>query len=296
MLRAMFSTLLGSLPRPPLPPDATAEGLLDAALAAQLAAGLDPLTDGGWAPTGLDPVAAWRATQSRTDAMVKAVVRGPVSAGRPVEEVRATIAGLAAAGCVWIEIHEPAAVAIGADPDARRRFAEAHRTLTADLGEGSGVHLSLAIIGGSADAAGIDTILAGAYASLAVDLIDGPDNWRLVAAAPGDRGIVCGAMSAGPDADESPELLLYAVGYAASTAGRGAARVGLATSGSMAALPWDVAVRRMTRLGEAVRLAEAPPDARRRKLDPRAIDIRSAALGQAASPRRRSRRGPPPTA
>lgn len=289
----MFSTLLGPLPRPPLPPNATAEGLLDAALAAQSDAGLDPLTDAGWAIPGLDPADAWKATRSRTDAMVKAVIAGPVSAGRSASEVRATVEDLAAAGCTWIEIHEPAAITIGADPDARRRFAEAHLALTADL---AGIHLSLAITGGSADAAGIETVLAGTYASLALDLIVGPDNWRLAAATPRDRGIICGAMSARADADESPELLLYAVGYAASTAGRGVARVGLATSGSMAALPWDVAVRRMAQLGASARLAGAPAAERRAKLDPRAIDIRSAALGRAGPPARGPRRSRPPDA
>ena len=34
--------------------------------------------------------------------------------------------------------------------------------------------------GGNADGAGVETLLAAPYASLAVDLIDGPDNWRLV--------------------------------------------------------------------------------------------------------------------
>lgn len=294
MLPVMFSTLLGPMPRPPLPPDAPAAALLEAVLAAQTDAGFEPLTDAGWSLPELDPVEAWQATQSRTPVMVKAVLTGPVSAGLPVGFVRATVEGLAAAGCRWIEIHEPAAVEIGADEDARRRFVTAHRALTADVAGIPDVHMSLAIVGGAADGAGIEALLAGAYASLAVDLIDGPDNWRLIAAAPGDRGIVCGAMSARPDADESPELLLYAAGYAASTGGRGAARVGLATSGSMAALAWEVAVRRMARLGEAARLIDATPAERRDTLDPRAIDIRSAALGRAEPPSRRSRRGRPP--
>ncbi len=296
MLRDMFATLLGALPRPPLPDDAAAEALLDAVLGAQLEAGLEPLTDGGYGLPGLDPVASWRATQSRAAGLVKAVIGGPISASEPVAAVRTTLLGLVEAGCAWVEIHEPAATAIGTDAAAGERFADAHRTLTADLAVIEGLHLSLAITGGNADAAGIETVLAAAYASLAVDLIAGPDNWRLVAAAPGDRGIVCGAMSARSDADESPELLLYAAGYAASTGGRGAARVGLATSGSMAALPWEVAVRRMARLGEAARLVDAAPAERRANLDPRAIDIRSAALGRAEPQPRRSRRGRPPQA
>lgn len=293
----MFATLLGPMPRPPLSEDAAPEALLDAVLAAQAEAGLEPLTDGGWPLPSSDPVAAWRSAQSRGAALVKAVLVGPVSAGQPVEHVRARILGLADAGCAWIEIHEPAAVSIGTNDDARARFEEAHQVLTADLAGIEGLHLSLAITGGNADAAGIQTILAGAYASLAVDLIDGPDNWRLVAAVPGDRGIVCGALSVREGGDESPELLLYAAGYAASTGGRGPARVGLATSGSMSGLPWAVAVRKLTRLGAGAKLAAASPAERRAGLDPRAVDIRSAALGTStsASSRRPGARRPPRT-
>ena len=139
-------------------------------------------------------------------------------------------------------------------------------------------------MGGSADAAGIDTILAGAYASLAVDLIDGPDNWRLAVATPTERGVICGALSTRPDSDDGPELLLWAARYAAASAGRGIDRVGLATAGSLAALPWDVAATKVRRLGEAARLVTASPDERRAALDPRAVDSRSAALGRVDPP------------
>jgi hypothetical protein len=291
----MFATLLGPMPRPALPEDAAPEALLDAVLVAQSDAGLEPLTDGGWPVPGADPVGAWRATQSRAAALVKAVVVGPISAGEPVETVRTTILGLADAGCAWIEVHEPAAAHIGADATAQARFAEAHQALTADLAGVEGLHLSLAITGGNADAAGIGTMLSGAYASLALDLIDGPDNWRLVAATPGDRGIVCGALSAHEGGDESPELLLYAAGYAASTGGRGSARVGLATSGSLADLSWDVAVRKLSRLGAGAKLAAGPPAERRAGLDPRAVDIQSAALGTHTPRPRRSSRPPRPS-
>lgn len=291
----MFATLLGPLPRPDLPADAAPEAVLDAVLDAQRQAGLEPLTDGGWAlPADRDdPVAAWRTTQARAGGLVKAVVDGPLRSGRSVADVRVTILDLADAGCAWIEVHEPEAVHIGDDPARRARFADAHRSLTDGLAGRDGPHLSLAITGGNADAAGIETILAGAYASLALDLIAGPDNWRLASAAPGDRGIVCGVMGARAQ-DEPVEILLYAAGYAASTAGRGAARVGLATTGSYAGLAWDVAVRKMTLLGEAVRLAALPPAERRARLDPRAVDIRSAALGQIRPARPRRPIAPPP--
>lgn len=286
----MFATLLGGLPRPPLPDGDAPEALLDAILELQNEHGLEPLIDGGFALASDDPVAAWRGTAARTERLVKAVVTGPYSArpGTDAADIRTTLLALAEAGCRWIEVHEPAATAIGASEAERARFADAHRALTDGLGE---VHLSLAITGGSAAAAGIETILAGAYASLAVDLVGGPDNWDLVAVVPGDRGIVCGAMGTGDPVEEGPEVLLWAAGYAASTGGRGPARVGLATAGSLAHQPWEVAARRVRRLGEASRLATAPRDERLRAIDPRAIDARSAALGRyAPRPRRRTPR------
>ena len=168
----------------------------------------------------------------------------------------AVLRALAAAGCPLIEVHEPAATAIGADPAERALFREAHLRLLDGV---DGTHLSLAITGGSADAAGIDTILAAPYASLAVDLIAGPDNWRLVVAThPASIGIVCGALSPAADGDDGPEVLLWAAAYAASTGARGPDRVGLATASSLAGLPWPDAIRKLERLGAAARLRGAP--------------------------------------
>ena len=291
----MFATLLGPLPRPPLADDVASEALLDAVLELQVQHGLEPLTDAGWALDREDPVSAWQATAGRTDRLVKAVLDGPFTSGRPAAEVRAVLLGLADAGCGWIEVHEPAATGIGSDADERARFMDAHATLTADLG--ADVHLSLAITGGSANTAGIETIRAGAYASLAVDLIDGPDNWRLATAWPADRGLICGALSTLEGSDDGPELLLWAARYAASTRGRGPSRVGLATAGSLAGLSWPVAAEKVRRLGEAARVAAAPHDEALAAIDPRAVDKRSAALGRyepdASRPGGRRRRATP---
>ncbi len=144
-----------------------------------------------------------------------------------------------------------------------------------------GPHLSLAVTGGAVDPAGLDAIVAAPYASLAVDLIAGPDSWRLVRAMPGERGIVCGALSPSADSDDGPETLLWAAAYAASSQGRGPGRVGIASASSLAGLPWDVAVAKLRRLGAAAQLAGLPADELRSRLDPRSIDIRSAALGEA---------------
>lgn len=288
----MFATLLGSLPRPDLPDDTAPEAILDAVLGLQTQHGLEPLTDGGW-PVAMDPVAAWRAAEDRADRLVKAVVVGPYSAGSDGRAERRALLGLAEAGCRWIEVHEPDATGIGGDANRRARFADLHRALTDGL---DGVHLSLAITGGAANDAGIETILAGAYASLALDLIDGPDNWNLAVAAPSDRGIVAGVVAPRVGSDDGPELMLWAAGYAASTGGRGAARVGLGTSSSFAGLSWSTAAEKVRRLGEATRLATAPREARIDAVDPRAIDIRSAAMGRYAPrpPRRvcRARKQP----
>ena len=102
----MFATLLGPLPRPPLRPDAPREAILDACLDLQAEHGLEPATDGGW-PLTVDVVAAWRATSVRADRLVKAVITGPLTAGRDAATVRGTILALADAGCRWIEVQEP---------------------------------------------------------------------------------------------------------------------------------------------------------------------------------------------
>ena len=294
----MFATLLGDLPRPPLDAagDPAPEAILDACLELQIEAGLEPLTDGGW-PLTDDPVVAWSATADRAGRLVKSVITGPWTSGRPIDAIRRDLEALIAAGCRWIEVHEPAAVTLASeaevDDDPMQRFADQHRALTEGLGDAA--HLSLAITGGAADGAGIDTILAGSYASLALDLIDGPNNWRLAVSAPSTVGIICGAVAA-RGSDDGPEILVWAANYAAASAGRGLDRVGLATSGSLAALDWDAAVRKVRKLGEAARIAAASPEEQRAALDPRAYDIRSAALGRNAPPRpnrqaRRRRRG-----
>ena len=342
----MFATLLGSLPRPPLPADARPEELLVAVVRAQEAAGLEPVTDGGFG-IGASVVERWRATAALTDRPVKQALLGPYSAGRAAiaaagtaaqtevggtaaqtevtlaaaaqtgvggteaqtevggtaaqtevtlaaaESLHADLLALAAAGCPLIEIHEPAATDIAADDFQRALFRDAHRLLLEGV---ANVHLSLAITGGNAAAAGVETLLAAPYASLAVDLIAGPDNWRLVVATPGERGIVCGALSAQRDSDDLPEVLLWAGGYASSTRGRGRIRVGLASASSLARLPWEVAVRKLAVLGEAARLADLAPADRRLRLDPRTVDIRSAALGRVEPWRARPPRPPRPEA
>ena len=302
----MFATLLGPLPRPPLGPEASDHELIEAAVRAQEAAGLEPITDGGFGGPG-SPAERWRFTAALTTRAVKQALVGPYTVGHsglpeasgPVAREEATLAAaealnlelraLVSAGCPIIEIHEPAATAIGVDKRQRALFRKAQLRLLDGVEDS---HRSLAITGGNADAATVETLLSAPYASLALDLIAGPDNWRLIVATPGDRGIVCGVLSPEPGSDDGPELLLWAAGYAASTGGRGPARVGLATASTFARLSWEAAVTKLQRLGEAARLAGLPPAERRRQIDPRAVDIRGAALGRVEPDRPFRRRGP----
>ena len=301
----MFATLLGGLPRPPRPSDAPLRELVRAAVEAQEVAGLEPVTDGGWWGDR-SVVDAWLATAEMTARAVKGVVSGPYSSTvqsgvggddrrRQVigaaHEANGVLRALVEAGCPLIEVHEPAIVRIGTDLEGWDLFRDAQAILTDGL---DGAHLSLAIIGGHADAAGFTSILASGYASLAVDLIAGPDNWRLVRAAPPGLGIVCGAMSPEPDSYDGPETLLWAASYAASADGRGPDRVGLATASTLRGLPWDAAVEKLRRLGGAARLSGLPVDDVRAAVDPRAIDSRSAALGRAERPPSRRPAARPP--
>jgi hypothetical protein len=317
-IQPVFATLLGGLPQPE---GATTEDeAVIAAIRAQADAGLEPLTDGrlrdpdfdavidGLAglTAPLDVVAQWACAASYTDKAVKQALPGPYSVGwaavrdgNAVDRGEATMraaAGLheivrrlAAAGCPLVEIEETEPYRIRADERERALFRAAHEQLTDGI---SGVHLSLSIAGPAADGAGINTILAAPYASLAVDLITGPDNWNLVARAPQDRGIVVGALSARAT-EEPKEVLLWGAHYAASTARRGTDRVGLGSAGSWTTLAWAAAARRMRALGDAARLAAmAPSQELRRSLDPKAVSARRAALGHDAPPAKAPRRGP----
>lgn len=248
-------------------------------------------------------VDGWRFAASCTDRAVKQAITGPFTLGRHVapgrlgrervtlalaEALNTELRALADAGCPLIEVVEDGAVAIGEDPAERRLFREAHLRLTAGMDD---VHLSLAVRDGSAYPAGPDTIFAAPYASYLFDLCAGPDNWRLVVAAPSERGIVVGAEDAAIAKADGPELHAFAIGYGASTGGRGHDRIGLATSGDMSRLPWAAAQAKMAAIGRTAALYAGPPGSLAAAMDPRAVDIRSAALGRLGpDPRDRSRR------
>ena len=301
----MFATLLGPLPRPPLRVDATPAELVRAAVEAQIEAGLEPVTD-GLAPREAGAAAAWRAVESVVGELgvgvaVKATLLGPwtrsgsdahvAPRAEAVASVAAELGALADAACPFVELHEPAVVGRAFEPAERRAVVDAWRAALDGLTER--IHVSLVLSGGDATGLG-PAVYEAPFASYGFDLRAGPDNWRVIADAPADRGIVAGALAARAGSDDGPELLVWAAQYAASLGGRGLDRVGLATSGSLADLPWDAAMTKLRRLGEAAAIAargsfaDVAPH-----LDPRAVGTKSAAFGRFVPPRRRSgRRGP----
>jgi hypothetical protein len=194
------------------------------------------------------------------------------------DALAAELEALAAAGCPVVRVDEPAAVAIGADEGLRQGFLDAQRRLLRRAGN---LHAMLAIVGGSAAEAGAATILGAPYASFLFDLIAGPDNWTLVRAAPGDRGIVCAALRAGGGRerlDQAPELA-WAARYAASAMARGLVRVGLANATPLGGLSPEEATATLEALGRAAGLAALPPDeAVRAGMDPRTITQRPGGL------------------
>ncbi len=330
----MFATLAGGYPAPvPFDPAGTGvDDAVRAVLDDQVEAGLGLLTDGSlrWPdplravgrallPQGSRlphrsrplTVAAWSRAQELAGAVpVKQCLPGPYTLGRRLAEtpgirrdltmaladvLAGELSDLAEAGCPFIQVDEPDAVDIGADAGERGLFVAAQERLQVGLAPvGSRPHLSLGIVGGSADGAGPETIFGPAYDSYLFDLLAGPDNWRLITAAPIERGIVLGVVWPDEPTLDDRATIVWAAGYAAS-GGRGEARVGIAPAGSLAGIAIEAARAKIRLLGEAVRLI----DERREEpvaaaLDPRAVDSRSAALGRWTAGRaRRNRPGEP---
>jgi methionine synthase II (cobalamin-independent) len=303
----MFATVLGRLPRPTderVPDDpgerrAADDEAVRRLLAAQQAAGIGLLADGGLRPaldlSGAEPVAVadWRFAAEAVDGgvAVKAVLPGPLTLARAAagadvgreaarlgERLRLEIDALADAGCPLVEVEEPAVVELGESEVGRDAFADAHRRLARD----APVHVALALGSGNVPPDAYGVVLDAPYASYAVDLVAGPDNWRLVVDVPQDRGVVCGALRAVQGSDDGPELLVWAAHYAASTRRRGIDRVGLANAPGLESLPWEVARRKLERLAEAARIAALPRQGGqlRAALDPRATDLKSRAMGR----------------
>jgi 5-methyltetrahydropteroyltriglutamate--homocysteine methyltransferase len=196
------------------------------------------------------------------------------------EALREEIRALFAAGAPVVQIDENALTLIADDDDGERRMAsEALRRLT----DGVEGHVTLAVTMGSAEPAGASLFFDLPFASYLFDLIAGPDNWRLIARAPGDRGIVAGVADARNTRPDDESLMIWAARYAAGLSNRGLDRVGLSPSTGLEYLPRDRAKQKIEALGQAAaKAATRDPEELKRALDPRAVDARTAALGRYA--------------
>lgn len=187
------------------------------------------------------------------------------------EALAGEVEALASAGCSVIVVEEPDAVTIGANAANRMLFTNAGNRLLARSG---GIHAMLAVTGGSAHELGGAAVFEVPWQSLLVDLIDGPDNWQLIRQTPGDRGVVCAALRVredGLEIDQGPELV-WASQYAASSNGRGLARVGIANATRLADRTPEAARMAVRQLAAAAKFATMPlADAVEAGLDPRTI-------------------------
>ncbi len=305
----MFATLAGGYP---WTPDLPSEAALEAVLAAQVEAGLGLLSDGRVHAADAPPddlVAAWVAAVRAAEGAgarlaaglpVKLAIAGPFATAGPLaaagpdgalasaRALNRALHALADAGCPVVEIHEPATTLPSGDA-GRAAFAAAHRALLDGLPDR--LHASLAITGGDAMALGAAALFAAPYRSHLFDLVAGPESWRLVAVVPPERGIVAGVGDASGRRRTRMEDVVWAAGYAASAQGRGLDRVGIAPSGSLAGLSPERARAIIDLLGEAARTIAGGRDEVLARLDPRAIDARSAALGHYRPERRRDPAG-----
>jgi len=202
------------------------------------------------------------------------------------EALNEELHGLHAAGAPVIQLDENALTLIGSDDDAERSLAaEALRRVVRGLDD---AHLCLSVTMGDAVGFGPDALFELPFRSYLFDLIAGPDNWELIARAPGDRGIVCGVANARNTRRDEEPVMVWAAHYAASTSGRGIDRVGLSPSTGLEYLPRDRAKAKIEAVAEAARKAAiADPEELAAALDPRAVDKRSAALGRYSPPSER---------
>jgi 5-methyltetrahydropteroyltriglutamate--homocysteine methyltransferase len=212
----------------------------------------------------------WQFADQATDLPVKQTLVGPYTIARLAEPggaprgalalglaeaMNAELRALASAGCPIIQIDEGALTGIGDDAAEWDLYVATQRRLTAGLEDH---HLSLGLYHGAVDPAGYASILDGPYRSYLVDALAGPAAWRFVFAVPPERGVIVGALDADRSARDEPELMVWAMAWAAD-GGRTGDRVGIAPNGRLRGLGRHEARRKIEEMGQAVRIASMGP-------------------------------------
>jgi hypothetical protein len=300
----VFASILDRFPQ--VADDGDAAERLERVLRAQFDTGMGMLGDGiVWDVTGstesIDAaVRAWNdandlvralaaaETPALEPPLVKACLLGPWTAsqvGNRRGDRTRKLAGhvhdalrlLFEAGAPVVQLVEDGLVEV--DPADSEAHAAAQAALRAATRTEIG-HVGLSVGGGNVDGLGAEFFFDFPFASYAFDLINGPDNWRLITRAPADRGILCGVADCRSARDDEEAVMIWAARYAASTGGRGLARVALCPSSGLDTLSADDARRKLAGLANASRKAGLPADELARSIDPRAVDARSGALGR----------------
>jgi hypothetical protein len=292
----MFATIAGGYPVPAGLPDDEALGEV---VADQVRCGLGMVSDGviHRVMTEADCqtiVERWRAADARAREtaggagveapLVKACLAGPATLGAGaagVDLLRSVLLELFRAGAAVVQVTEEAgAAATGSDHWSR-------------LTHGVTEHVTLAILGGAIGLECEAAVVGGGFASYLFDLVAGPDNWRIAARIPGERGLIVGVADARTERPDTDAVMVWGAQYAASMRGRGPERVGLAPSGGLERLPRPVARAKLVALAEASRKAGLRGPTLARELDPKAVDARSAAMGRyEPASRQRGEAGP----
>jgi methionine synthase II (cobalamin-independent) len=248
------------------------------------------------APTWRAPIMAddWRWADQATDLPVKQTLVGPYTIARLAEAggaprgplalglaeaMNAELRSLANAGCPIIQVDEGALTTIGNDLDEWALYAATQQRLTAGLEDH---HLSLGLYHGAVDPAGYATLFDGPFRSYLVDALAGPAAWRFVFAAPSERGIIVGALDAERSARDEPELMVWAMAWAAG-GGRTGDRIGIAANGSLRSIGRHATRRKIEQMGEAVRIASMGPMREvAEALDPSPLESRMTPLRRVA--------------
>jgi methionine synthase II (cobalamin-independent) len=248
------------------------------------------------APAWHDPITLddWRWADGTTELPVKQVLVGPYTIARLAEPggaprgplalglaeaMNAELQSLAGAGCPIIQVDEGALAGIGDDAEEWALYAATQERLTAGLDER---HLSLGVYHGAVHPAGQATVLDGPYRSYLVDALAGPDAWRFVFAVPPDRGVIVGALDSDQGLRDDPELMVWAMAWAAS-GGRTGDQIGVAPNGSLRSLGRHPTRRKIEQMGEAVRIAAMGPlQEVAEALDPAPLESRMAHLRRLA--------------
>jgi hypothetical protein len=211
---------------------------------------------------------------------------GTVS-GRDVGAVRDLAPEIVAIRCAALgdaQMHDMA-------PGGAERRSKLLARLTTSLDALSGAHRMIIAIDGALAPLSAAEWGSLAAESLAIDPIGDPDSWRAAATWPGTRGLLLGLIPPpGGAAPEGPEVLLWAIGYAASLGGRGGDRVGVAglsrrngASGEGGVTDAADAAARIDALSRIMELTAADGVTRRAHLDPRAVSPAAQLLSERRS-------------